>query len=380
LTPYLLHGTFVFVVIGFVLTSIIQSSSAVVAIALTALHANVITFPSAASIVIGGEVGTTLTILLWGIKGSADKKRTAWGNFGFNIFTAVTAYITLHLLIFFYEGMKHIQDPLVSLVLFQTSINILSIILFIPFLNSFSSLLERIFISGNSNGNSFISKNLPLMPLLATDTLRNEALFLLNKTLLFSKNILWIEQPQGDGFLEKIKSLTWSDANVEEDYNHLKQKEGDILGYYADIQENNLEKQDATILLEFVSAARQSVFAAKAIKDITHNLKDFKESGNDILFQQYLTIGSEWFEFNSQIINLLNLSGKNEIYIGIDKALNAALENEENHKVKVFLYLKNGQVNEVEASTMMNVHRELLSCKKSLLLALYNLETKVSTN
>jgi hypothetical protein len=38
-----------------------------------------------------------------------------------------------------------------------------------------------------------------------------------------------------------------------------------------------LEKQDSTILLEFVSAARQSVFAAKAIKDITHNLKDFKE-------------------------------------------------------------------------------------------------------
>ena len=49
LTPYTQHGTFMFVIIGFFLTSIIQSSSAAVAITLTALYAGVIAFPSASA-------------------------------------------------------------------------------------------------------------------------------------------------------------------------------------------------------------------------------------------------------------------------------------------------------------------------------------------
>lgn len=379
LTPYTQYGTFVFVIIGFFLTSIIQSSSAAVAITLTALYAGVITFPSAASIVIGAEVGTTLTILLWGVKGSADKKRTAWGNFGFNIFTAITAFIILHLLINFYDGIDNMQDPLIGLVLFQTSINIISIALFIPFLNIFANWLERKFITDNSNGNSYISKNLPVLPILATDAFRKETIILLNKVRVFNKNILCFEKNMSEGLLENLKSFTKNHSNIEDEYQRLKQTEGDILQYYANIQESYLAKEDTTLILQYINAARQCVFAAKAIKDIAHNLNDFEASANDILHHQCAIIRNEWIEFDTLINQLLNFSEKQNINTEIEQVLNEALAQEEKLKSEVFTQLKNNQLYEVEASTLMNVHREMLSCKKSFLLALNNLEKETFT-
>src|SRR5690606_27004070 len=63
ITAYQSYGALVYVGIGFVLTTIIQSSSATVAITLTAVYANVLTLPLAAAVVVGSEVGTTMKVL-----------------------------------------------------------------------------------------------------------------------------------------------------------------------------------------------------------------------------------------------------------------------------------------------------------------------------
>lgn len=376
LASYTNYGILVFVLIGFVLTTIIQSSSATIAITLTAVYADVLTFQSAAAIVIGAEVGTTIKILLWGMRGSVDKKRVAWGNFMYNIFTASIALIFLHWIIYFIENTIGIKDPLIGLVFFQTAINIVSIILFIPFLNIFSKWLERKIISNGTNSNSYISKNLPILPLLAVDALRDETENLFRKTLLFNKNSLCSEKDSAEGLIENIKSLTRSYTNMNDDYNRIKQTEGDLLGYYADIQANNLGKEDATLLLQYINAVRQSVYAAKAIKDIQHNLKDFEASANDILHQQCTILRNEWFIFDDMLNQLLNSSNKENITLDIEHSTKEALLQEENQKSEIMAQLKNNQLNEVEASTLMNVYREMLSCKKSLLMALTNLETE----
>jgi phosphate:Na+ symporter len=170
LTSYAEYGTFVFVLIGFIVTTVIQSSSATVAITLTALYTGALNFPSAAAVVIGSETGTTIKILLWGMKGSSDKKRVAIGNFYYNIFTSIIAYIFLHWIIYAIENFIQIQDPLIGLVFFQTSVNVLSVLLFIPFLNIFSKWLERSFKTSDVQQYSYISRTFqqyppwPLMP------------------------------------------------------------------------------------------------------------------------------------------------------------------------------------------------------------------------
>jgi phosphate:Na+ symporter len=71
----------VFLLIGFVITVLIQSSSATMALALSALHVGAISLPIAAAIVLGSQTGTTIKIILGAIGGNVSKKRIVLGNF-----------------------------------------------------------------------------------------------------------------------------------------------------------------------------------------------------------------------------------------------------------------------------------------------------------
>src|SRR5688500_5804318 len=74
----------VFLLIGLLITSLIQSSSATVAIVLSALYANAIGLFAATAIVLGAEIGSSLKLILASAKGCAVKKRVAMGNIMFN--------------------------------------------------------------------------------------------------------------------------------------------------------------------------------------------------------------------------------------------------------------------------------------------------------
>ncbi|MFM9027256.1 MAG: hypothetical protein ACKOQ6_04615, partial [Bacteroidota bacterium] len=78
---------YVFVFVGFVLTSIIQSSFATVAISLAALHAGIFNLPQAAGLVLGAEAGTAIKFLFGVNSRPVDAKRLAWGNFLINVMT-----------------------------------------------------------------------------------------------------------------------------------------------------------------------------------------------------------------------------------------------------------------------------------------------------
>ena len=77
----------IFVGIGFLLTFLMQSSSASIAIILTAVAGNVISMPDAAAAVIGANVGTTTTAALSVIGATTDAKRLACAHVIFNIIT-----------------------------------------------------------------------------------------------------------------------------------------------------------------------------------------------------------------------------------------------------------------------------------------------------
>lgn len=69
---------------GAVLTVILQSSSAVMAMTLTCAAAGIIDFPTACALVLGENIGTTVTANLAAIGASKDARRAALGHFLFN--------------------------------------------------------------------------------------------------------------------------------------------------------------------------------------------------------------------------------------------------------------------------------------------------------
>jgi phosphate:Na+ symporter len=351
-----IQNTFVFVVVGFILTTIIQSSSATVAITLTGIYAGILDFPSAASMVIGSEVGTTIKILIWGMKGSADKKRVAIGNFIYNIITSIIAYLALYLLIYLIQEVVKIKDPLIGLVFFQTTINFISIIIFIPFLNLFASWLEKRFTSDSNNIDSYISSNLPEETLLAIETFRTDTKHLLTKTRLFINTVL-ITNHKKNGILDSIKSFATTSFDFEKEYLRLKKTEGDLLEYYSKIQ-----------------AIRQLIYSAKAIKDIKHNLKEFESSANDLLHEQGIAIWDDWKHFDAELNQIAETTDNAEAIDIIKQSLTQIKTAEAQKKLEVIKHLKQNLLSEVEASTLMNVNREIYSSKKQLLKVMASLE------
>jgi phosphate:Na+ symporter len=370
LGTYTHYHTFVFVLVGFILTTIIQSSSATVAIILTALHANAITFEVALAIVIGSELGTTIKIVLAAAKGSPDKKRVAWGNFAFNATTTTIAYTVLPWFIFFIQTILKIQDPLVGLVFFQSAINFLSIILFLPIINPFARWLERRFTKDVQFETSLISTAIPVVPAIAVDAVYHETEKLLNRIAEYHRLLLAIDA-EDEGFFH---SLTKASGMAEESYEKLKKIEGEILLYCSTLPAEELEPDQHKKINQYFEAVRHAIHSAKSLKDIQHNIKDLMNTGDDTLHIHYQLLQQDWKEFQNTFARLLSIEEQKYLFEELTRAMKTAFDAHHKNNKEIISALKKKHFDEVYTSTLMNVQLEVLSAKKSLFRALAHLK------
>jgi phosphate:Na+ symporter len=140
-------GRLQLVAIGILITLITQSSSAGVAAALTALYAGNINFQQAAALVIGMDVGTTVTALMATIGGSVGARRTGYSHVIYNLMTAVFALILITPFTLTWEAFSEgslVRNAEIALVAFHTSFNTLGAIIILPFTRHFAHLVERL--------------------------------------------------------------------------------------------------------------------------------------------------------------------------------------------------------------------------------------------
>lgn len=123
-----LLGRLQLVGLGVVITVITQSSSAGVATALAALSVGAISFPQAAALVIGMDVGTTATAAMATIGGSVASRRTGFAHVIYNILTGFMAFWLLIPLGWLVQSAGTGFDPQLALVGFHTAFNLLGVI------------------------------------------------------------------------------------------------------------------------------------------------------------------------------------------------------------------------------------------------------------
>jgi phosphate:Na+ symporter len=88
-TGYGIGSMIFFVIIGGLITIIVQSSSAAMAITLTMAYSGWIDFPTAAAIVLGENIGTTVTAYLSSLGTSVNARRASRAHTLFNIFGVI---------------------------------------------------------------------------------------------------------------------------------------------------------------------------------------------------------------------------------------------------------------------------------------------------
>ncbi len=142
-----------FVLIGTILTIVVQSSSAAMALTLVLCNAGWISFPLAAAIILGENIGTTVTANLAATIANVHAKRAARAHFIFNVFGVVWLLLVFP---FFLDGVRSAsisfwgQDPFVvataipkALALFHTSFNILNVLLLVSFTGVIARIVVR---------------------------------------------------------------------------------------------------------------------------------------------------------------------------------------------------------------------------------------------
>lgn len=168
------------VLIGILLTVLMQSSSASLTIALTAAQGGLLTAQGAAAVVIGANVGTTVTALLAAIGSTSNSKRTAAAHILFNVLTGVVAFMLLPWLV---SAIAKVSDalhldasPATSLALFHTSFNLLGVVLIWPIADRMTRFLESRFRAADEDEARprFLDANVAMVPALALDALESE--------------------------------------------------------------------------------------------------------------------------------------------------------------------------------------------------------------
>ena len=146
---------FASILMGCLLTVIIQSSSAMLGITIALASSGVISFSTAAALVLGENIGTTITALLASVGTTANAKRAARAHAFFNVFGVCVLFIILPWYIEFIEwlipGAANLTDaegsrPNIAahIAASHTFFNISATLLFLPFLGVLARFVTKI--------------------------------------------------------------------------------------------------------------------------------------------------------------------------------------------------------------------------------------------
>lgn len=134
-------------VIGIGLTTLMQSSSASIAIVITAAAGGFIPLHAAATMVIGADIGTTSTALFAVIGSTSAAKRTATAHVLFNVVTGIVAFFLVNV---YLNGIALVFGPgltiATTVALFHTMKKATGIVIFVPFSKNLVAWLERHFV------------------------------------------------------------------------------------------------------------------------------------------------------------------------------------------------------------------------------------------
>ncbi len=349
-----------FLGLGLLLAAVIQSSSAVVMLVLSALHAGIIDFPAAAAMVIGADLGTTSTLLLAGASGAPVKRQVSVFHLIYNTLTAVFAYVVLLPLAPLVYQRFAVTDNLLQLVLFHSSFNFFGIFLVLPFIRRLADWLET-HIGRHQGVTEYIHKVPITVPEAAVLALRNETQLLLARTLQLIAQAyhseLRVALSQG-GVLAQLRPGV---GVYLDNYESLKRLEADIVAYANRLE--GLTPDLRSELEALLATIRKAVYAAKAIKDVQDDMEPLWQDSA----RSAQTLRAELQARAERLLQMGQFVLDGQVSHG------ALLEEEGVHRKEMQAMhdraYQGGQVEGVGFSSLMNIVRETDECGRELLRA-----------
>ncbi len=298
-----------FLLIGTILTVVIQSSSATMALTLIMTAQGWIPFEMAAAMVLGENVGTTITANLAAIVANYKAKQTARAHLIFNLIGV------LWMLILFYPFLKFVSwlsiqfgsdSPYltaaaipVAISLFHTTFNICNTFLLVWFLNPIANVVKKMVPERAPQERAveepkFISSSTIKYPETAIESLLMESRFLYKNPIFeivaHAVNV-HREDIKSDMKLRELveKSTVDLKADVRElYYAKVKTIYGEIIRFATTAQNSlNLSKKQYKVVSDIMVANRKMIEIVRNSRELNRNVTLVMNSDNENLKKEY---------------------------------------------------------------------------------------------
>lgn len=138
-------GVILCAMIGMMTTAIVQSSSATLGITITLASQGLITPETGVALVLGENIGTTITAYLASLGANINAKRTALAHFGFNL---IGVCWVLPLFVYYVKFVHLVtgnsKDVALIIATAHTMFNVTNVLLFMPFVRQYAKILIKI--------------------------------------------------------------------------------------------------------------------------------------------------------------------------------------------------------------------------------------------
>ena len=324
-------GIFVYVLIGAVATVVVQSSSATMAIIITALATGQIDYANALALAIGANIGTTVTAVLGSLKSNENGKRLAVAHFIFNTITALIAIVFIYQLANLVDYLAAIvgigtENYAMKLALFHTIFNVIGVLTVSPFIHLLVRFLNTLFVPKGANKGKpkYLDDASLALPSTALSAIIMETKHLYDNAFdiivhglnLKKKNVLSTMDLD-----EVVKDVyTHGTFDIDDFYNHW------IKGIYSEIIEFSTKAQanmpPAYIeeLYKLKLASRDIVEAVKDTKHLQKNLLKYTNSTNEHIKEQYNDIRKGLAELLRNINTIARTEEEDAIIVLLSKA------------------------------------------------------------
>ena len=320
------YGSYIlFMLIGTALTILIQSSSATMALTLVMCANGWISFPIAASMVLGENIGTTITANLAAMVANTTAKRAAFAHFLFNVFGVLWVLAIFPVFLTWIEHLSEflgIGDPMtniesvpMALSLFHTVFNITNVLLLIWFIKLIAKIVTKIIPSKETADDAFKLKHIKIGLLSTPDAslfqAKQEIALYGKETLTMFRRVTECLEMNPKDFPKKFEHL----VHLEDESDKI---EVEIADYLTKVSESKLSTENSQriramfkIVSEIESVADSSLNVAKAInrrneqnvvfpENLTHKMQHMFELVAESLEVMCTNLTTEYKEVNAK--------------------------------------------------------------------------------
>jgi len=284
--------------IGFLMTVLTQSSSAAIAITLTAATGGVLGIYAAAAMVIGANVGTTSTAAFAVINATPNAKRVAAAHIIFNLITGLVALMVLPLLFWVVDNTSELlgleQIPAITLALFHTIFNVFGVLLMLPLSKRLVHFLDKRFVTQEEIEGSprYLDKTVLVSPVLAINALAQEL-----------SRITTIARRMG---LEALSSEFVPSVHIQSDFIAIHKLSAAVGEFITQLERGTLSKEVSEQLAKVLRSEQHLLACANQAMEITRIQVRVENLTGERLIEG-LSV------FRAEVVSLMNMADPEEV-------------------------------------------------------------------